>query len=113
MKNMTDNLRITNMIVTGNIPLKKRLSYDIIVKKSKYLWQVTNEEISPILSCRFNRKDNDKNVQKKRKSIYISVWHSGAINIVGVRSITEARECYNKIVEELLRIKSIKLKKTS
>lgn len=66
------NLRITNIIVTGKIPLKKRLDYTEIIKKSKWLWQINNEDMSPILSVRFYRDEEKLNVHKKRKSIYLS-----------------------------------------
>ncbi len=105
-----DNLRITNVVVTGKIPLKKRLDYNYIISNSKFMWFVVNEDMSPILSTRFPKEYKNLNVHKKVKSAYVSVWHSGAINIVGVQSLKEARDIYNKIVKELLRIKAIKIK---
>jgi len=99
------DLRIVNIICSGRLPIKKKLDFKKIIQKSKFIWQVCNEEISPILSTRFYRTDEERlNVQKKKKSIYVSVWYSGAINIVGVLSLEEAEKYYNKVVSELKRI---------
>ena len=100
---MKDNLRITNLIVTGDLPFKQRLDYKKIIKKSALNWEINNEDMSPILSVRFYR-ENGINVHKRRKCIYSSIWHSGKINIVGLRSMKEAKETYNKIVDELKKI---------
>ena len=85
---MERNLKVSNVVVTGKIPLKKQLDYKKIIQKSRWLWQINNEEMSPILSVRFIKKGD--NVHKKRKSAYVSIRHSGAINIVGVLSMKEA-----------------------
>ena len=104
---MNPNLRVTNMVVSGKIPTKKKLDYGFIIERSKFLWLLRNEDMSPILSVRFERESKEKNVHKKTKSVYISLWPSGAINLVGVRSLQEAKKFYEKITKELLRIKAI------
>lgn len=104
-KNLFKNtMKITNMVVSGRLPLKKKINYSTIVKKSKLLWQIANEDVSPILSIRFYREKKKLNVHKKRKSVYASIWNSGAINIVGVKSLSEAEKYYTIIFKELLRI---------
>lgn len=99
-------MRITNMVVTGQIPLKKRLDYSKIMKRSTWEWQVTNEELSPILSVRFQKakRPENVNVQGRYKSAYLSLWHSGKFNIVGITTFAEAKRYYNLLKKELKKI---------
>ena len=106
---MKNNLRITNVVCTGRLPKgiipkgKKHLDNDIILKKSKYYCQINNEEICPILAFKFPR-ENGLTVHHKKKSICVSIWSSGSANIVGVLSLEEAQEYYDKVVNEIKRI---------
>ena len=44
-------------------------------------------------------------MHNRTKTICISVWPSGAINIVGLRSLQEGKKVYGIVVDELKRIK--------
>ena len=96
-------LRVVNVICTGRLPFKK-LDFHKIMEKSFMDWNLVNEEMSPILSVRFKRKDGKKNVHHKKKCICVSIWTSNAINIVGLRSLQEGNKYYDKILKELNRI---------
>lgn len=102
-------LRVTNMAVSGKMPIKERLDYKHIIKSSSWVWLIRNEDCSPILSINIPRENKEKNVKRKPKSIYVSIWHSGAINIVGVKSFQEAKKIYSSVVKELIGIKAIEL----
>ncbi|KKM20704.1 hypothetical protein LCGC14_1642880 [marine sediment metagenome] len=101
-------MRVTNVICTGRIPLKKRLNFSNIIKESKWIWIIKNEEYSPICTTKIKREGKDLNVQKKQKGVYISLWTTGAINMVGLKSLREAKKYYGIVLEELIRIKEIK-----
>ncbi len=97
---MTTNLRITNIVCTGRLPFK--VDFQKIMENSKSDWQVVNEDMCPILQRRFLRGGiNNLNVHKKRKGICVSIWCSGAINIVGALSLEEAQKCYDKVISEI------------
>ena len=99
-------LYVSNMVVTGKILLNKLMSVDegneLI---EKYGWMWINEEYSPILSKRIElRKEQKLSVQGKIKQPYVSIWTSGAINIVGVRSMKEAKQVYEIVLKDLKKI---------
>ena len=105
---MKNRLRISNLIATGRLPTNNKINFDNIIKNSKYLWAIpTPENSTPICSVRFNRGDG-MNVNKKKKTIYISLWTSGAINICGLKSLKEGKKYFDLIVEELQRIGELK-----
>ena len=104
---MKSNLRITNVVCTGKLPFDKKIDFSKVIKKSKFDWRIINEDICPILQVRFLREWNGKTdytVQKKRKGICVSVWYSGAVNIVGVLSLEEAEKYYKKVSDEMKEI---------
>ena len=99
-----ENLRISNVVCTGKLPFNKKINFAKIVKKSNFDWVIVNEEICPILQVFFLRKEKDLNVHIKRKRICISIWYSGAVNIVGVLSLAEAQKYYDKVTIEIKKI---------
>lgn len=104
---MKDNLRVVNVIATGKIPTKKRIDFERLFKRSKMLWEIVNEDISPICMTRILRGKKDLNAQGKRKAISVAIWATGTVNICGSRSLKDARKAYNKVVRELRRTKAI------
>lgn len=92
-----NNLKVVNMVVTGKMPLTKKLSFIDVVKRSNWIWQIINEELCPILSTKFFKSK----VHKKGETISINIWYTGAINIVGVKSLQEAKKYYQLTIDEL------------
>ncbi len=81
-----NNLRITNMIFTGRIWKGKKLNEEEVKRlifRGSLNWVMINEDVSPIISAHIDRPKKDLNVHRKQKSFYVSIWTSGAINIVG------------------------------
>lgn len=105
-------LYISNMVVTGKILLNKLISVEEgnkLINKYGFMW--INEEYSPILSKRIElRKEKKLSVHGKIKQPYVSIWTSGAINIVGVKSMKEAKQVYDIVLSDLKKVCPKKLK---
>jgi len=105
-KEKTPKLRISNMVFTGKMPFKRKLKINEgneLIKK--YNWFLVNEENSPILSKRIKLREKiELSVHNKEKQPYVSIWYSGAINIVGVISRKEANQVYNIVIKELKKV---------
>ncbi len=101
-----NNLRITNVVCTGKLPIKLKYPEDWskIINKSKYYCQIVNENICPILQFKFE-KDNIT-VNKRKGFAVVSIWSSGSVNIVGVLSLAEAQKYYDQVTIEIKRIMS-------
>ncbi len=87
------NLRLSNMVFTGRIT-KRGINLAEVMRKSAYHWNLINEETSPILQLKIPVASKTKNIHGKIKTTCISIWHSGAINIVGVTSKAQADKAY-------------------
>ena len=100
---MKNNLRISNIVFTGRMPFKRKLKVSEGNKLIYNLnWRWINEEVSPILVRKVKiRKNIKKSVHGKEKQPYVSIWCSGAINIVGVVSRKEANEVYDIVINDL------------
>lgn len=99
---MKNNLRIVNMIVSGKIPLKKRMTTknqsDMIMRCD---WFSPREDMI-MISKQFNyRKKKILNVHKKQKNPYVTIWCSGAIVIVGLKNRKEANDIYDLVIKNL------------
>ena len=102
-----NKLRITNIIMTGKLPIVNRLNFKNIIQNSKYVWFIpTPETCTQVCSTKFLREDG-VNVAKHRKCVYISLWASGSINLVGLKSFKEGYKYYDLILKELKRIGEI------
>ncbi len=99
-------LYISNMVVTGKILLNKLISVEEGNKLiSNFGWMWINEEYSPIISKTIQlRKEKKLSVHKKIKQPYVSIWTSGAINIVGVVSMKEAKQIYEIVLKDLKKV---------
>lgn len=106
-------LYVSNMVVTGKIKLNRLISVDEGNKLvNLFNWMWINEECSPILSKTIRlRKEERISVQNKIKQPYVSIWTSGAINIVGVISMKEAKQVYEIVLKDLRKVCPKKLNK--
>jgi len=99
---MKNNLKISNIVFTGRMPFKHKLTFDEecnLIKKSNLNWQLINEECSPIIR-RFVEKKG-LSIRKRKKNSHVSIWTSGAIVITGVTSKKEADEHYKTTINDL------------
>jgi TATA-box binding protein (TBP) (component of TFIID and TFIIIB) len=94
------SLKVSNIVMTGKLPIKGKLDFRELVGKM-YGWRIVNEEICGILQKRYIRIEGTKSVHGKTHSVTVSIWNSGAVNIVGLRSIREGELTYQKVLEEL------------
>jgi len=99
---MKNNLKIVNMIVSGKIPLKKRMTTkdqsNIIMKCD---WFSPRENMTMISKQFDYRKKKMLNVHKKQKNPYVTVWCSGAIVIVGLKNRKEANDIHDLVIKDL------------
>ncbi len=94
------SLKVCNIIFTGVLS-KRGIDLGKVRAKSKRQWLLINEETSPILQLKISR-DGEVNIHRNTKTMCISIWHSGTINIVGVRSRKEAEKCYRIARKEIV-----------
>ena len=93
------------MIVSGKIPIKKRFTIKQVDKLILDCgWFLPREKII-MFSKQFNYwKTGILNVHKKQKNPYVTVWFSGAIVIVGLKSKKEANDIYDLVIKDLNKI---------
>ncbi len=104
---MKNNLRISNMIFTGRIWEGVKLNPKEVrrlIQNGKLDWMIVNEEISPMISAHIPRPKKEIGVRGKLKCFYVTIWTSGFINIVGVRSRKEADFVYSKVLRDLKKL---------
>ncbi len=96
------DLRISNIVFTGKLPIKGKIDMEQIRSKSKLFWEIANEEVCPILQTRVNFSKEPKfNIHGKHKQACVSIWANGSINIVGVTSRKQAEKCYELAYNEV------------
>jgi len=96
-------LKITNMVFSGKIPLKRKLKLNEINRLIQECnWLSVNEETSPVLQKRIIKEGIS--MQGKQKCICVSLWTTGSINIVGVINRKEAQRGYTTAFNDLNRI---------
>ena len=96
-------LRVSNLVMSGKIPLDHKLDFGDFISRLDG-WFVVNEELSPIVQKRYERQDGTRprrHHYRRRCSVTVSIWPSGAINIVGLRSVEEGEETRDKVLLEL------------
>lgn len=99
---MKVNLKISNIVLTGRMPFKRKMREEDVrrlIKLGTMRWAVLNEDYSPTISAEVEREG--ETIKHRKKRAYISIWTSGAINIVGVTSRKEANGHYARVVEEI------------
>ena len=60
---------------------------------------IMNEQFSPFLLTKL--QGNNYKSNGKRRSVSVSIWSTGKINIVGVTSMEEAKKIYRKIMDDV------------
>lgn len=98
-------LKVNNMVLTGHLPLKKKLSHEQInnlIKRGKMNWNLICEETCPRLHAIVEKDELKKNGKKKTASI--TLWFPNIINIVGVTSRREAEGYLYGVISDLKKI---------
>ena len=100
---MKNNLRVSNMVITGKMPFKKKLNEaerKRLVLKGGYF--LINEDTSPIFMKKMQiRKKVIISVHNKQKIPVAFIWTSGAINIVGVLNKKEGDIIYGLVMKDI------------
>ena len=107
---MVNEIKVTNMIMSGKLPFKK-INYEKIISESDLKWFIPcNENQVQMISTQFKKK-NEKTRRNKQRCVYITVWNSGAINITGLTSIEEGEKYFKIIKKEIKKINEKQKKK--
>jgi len=102
---MKNNLKVSNMIMSGRIPVKRKFKIEEVNKLINRLNWFLPREDNIMFSKQFKyRKKVELNVHKQQKNPYVSIWYSGAIVIVGLRSKKEGNEIYDLVIKDLKQI---------
>ncbi len=99
-------MRITNITAADKLPIKKGLNFREIIEKSKWVWLITNEKYTPIISTKFKRNEGLTS-RGKEKAIHVSIFINGTIVMSCLKSLKEGNELYDKIVKDFKRIKAL------
>ncbi len=102
---MKNNLKIVNLIVSGKIPIKKRFTNNQVADLINKCGWFSPREDNILFSKQFDYRKPQMNVHKKQKNPYVTIWFSGAIVIVGLRSKKEANDIYDLVINDLNKIK--------
>lgn len=98
---ITFPLKVANMVMSGKIPLEHKLDYAKVVSSCDG-WVYFEHRNTPLVQKKFDRNDGTRSNRYKRKcNITVSIWASGSINIVGLRSVEEGEEIRDQVVKEL------------
>ncbi|MFH1327052.1 MAG: hypothetical protein ABIH59_02915 [archaeon] len=95
---MTNNLKITNIAVTGKMPFEGKLNekeINRLIMRGELGW-MENDEKHPMLSAVIRKENSIKN-----KQIYFAIWPTGTINIVGITRKKEAEQIYEIVFNEI------------
>lgn len=110
---MKNNLKISNIVMSGRIPiLKERISmkqFDKLITKCDWMEVSMGENYSSRFSKRFPRNKKEISVRLKVKGPYVTIFALGGIIIVGLKSKKEANEIYDLVIKDLKKV-GIKLK---
>ena len=75
---------------------------DNVIEKGTLNWNIINQETSPMLIARMELDGLNK--MNKQRTATITLWHSGSFNLAGVKEMKEAKECYEKVFDELIKL---------
>jgi len=98
-------IKISNMVVTCKMPFKHKLKEKEVrrfINLSRFIWNVINEETSPIIMAHIEKPGIT--VHHTNKNACISLWTSGSMNITGIQSLKEAEDLYDKILKEIKKL---------
>ncbi len=103
---MKNNLKISNIVMSGRIPLKKeRISakqFDLLIEK--YGWSEVSfgENYGSRFSKKFHiREKKEMSVHNKEKQPYVTIFALGGIIIVGLKSKKEADVVYDLVIKDI------------
>lgn len=91
-------LEVITMALRAKLPLRN-VDFNKLIQKSKFYWQVVNENVTPICITRLDPQKRD--LFPNGGNIRVTIWKSGAVNIAGVKSKQEGRKVHTLILEDL------------
>lgn len=104
-KKKKPDMKIINMVMNGKMPFERSLGFEEInkiIEKGTLDWSIINQETSPMLIARMELEGFNK--MNKQRTATITLWHSGSFNLAGVKKRNEAKECYELIIGELIKL---------
>jgi len=111
---MKTNLKVSNIVMTGRIPLNRMLSikdYNKLIYRFNWIPVEAGENLPTRYSKKFYiRKKTEISVHNKKKAPYVTLFHKGGIIIVGLKTKKEGYEIYDLVLSELNKVCRGKLK---
>lgn len=111
---MKNNLKISNIVMSGRIPINRRLSVEDYEKLiNNFNWNVVEcgENMPSRYSKKFFIRDKkEMSVHNREKAPYVTLFHLGGIIIVGLKSKKEGNIVYDLVIKELKKVCPKKLK---
>lgn len=103
---MKNNLKISNIVMSGRIPLKKeRISvkaFDTLIQKCGWMEMSIGENYAPRFSKKFYiREKKEMSVHNKEKQPYVTIFALGGIIIVGLKSKREGDIVYDLVIKDI------------
>jgi len=106
---MKNNLKVSNLVMSGRLPLKKeRISvkeFDKLILK--YDWEDVSfgENYAPRFSKKFYiRKKKEFSVHHKEKAPHVTIFALGGIIIVGLKNKKEANIVYDLVIKDIIKV---------
>jgi len=106
---MKNNLKISNIVMSGRIPLKKeRISnkiFDLLITRCNWIDVAMGENYGSRFSKKFYiRKEKEMNVHNKEKQPYVTIFALGGIIIVGLKSKEEGDQVYELVIKDIKKV---------
>lgn len=102
---MKNNLKVSNLVMSGKIPLKRRIStedFDKLIQKFNWMEVSMGENYGARFSKHFDiREKQEMSVHNTVKQPYCTIFAPGGIIIVGLKNKKEADIVYDQVVKEL------------
>jgi len=93
------NLKVTNMVITGKFPFKRKLNETEVNNLINEGWIILREEISPILQKRVETAR--VNSRKNKRNMCILVNMNGSFSIMGITNRKQGDKMYNLTLSDL------------
>ena len=111
---MKKNLKVTNICMSGRIPLNRKISvkdYQKLINKCDWEEIVFGENFAYRYSKKYDiREKKGISVHNKVKMPYVTLFHLGGIIIVGLISKKEGHEVYDLVLKDLKKVSKNLLK---
>jgi TATA-box binding protein (TBP) (component of TFIID and TFIIIB) len=105
---MKNNLKISNIVMSGKIPLKERISvkeFDLLINKFNWMEISMGENYGARFSKKFLIRDKQEiSVHHKEKGPYCTIFAPGGIIIVGLKDKKEANKVYDLVLNDLKKV---------